>query len=304
MNKNKNAHKYNEEWRTNLDEHSIQSRIYTDKYIESKEEYNDIQVIVFRLENGTYVIFVDYYNVITGVTYVTKDDVYKVKEEIKKDLKEKDKGRINSDSSFINYFIKKYDIKEVPPHFFETNYEIDEQDANDCKLNDKEIKCSSNTKNNKIAFLIPILSIISLSLFSNIITNIYLDKEFTITTLFCFIKNFDMNTILLLLIIMVLYVIWFLRIKNFELLIKGEKIIYKNLLGIKQEYNFSEIKYYKKIISTEYYDSDRVKKSGSITILLRLNKKRIWLFGGDSNLFELLNYLNDKKIVQKKALRT
>ncbi len=53
-------------------------------------------------------------------------------------------------------------------------------------------------------------------------------------------------------------VIWFLRIKNFELLIKGNKILHKNIFGI---------------------------------------KKRIWLFSGDSNLYELLNYLSNNTFI-------
>lgn len=112
--------------------------------------------------------------------------------------------------------------------------------------------------------------------------------------------NYDVYTILSLLIILGL-VIWFFRIKNFELSIKNNTIFHKNIFGIKKEYNVSEIKYYKEISIGEYYNSKGNKISGSISIMLRLNKKRIWLFSGDSNLNELLNYL-DNNITSKKTI--
>lgn len=277
---NSRYHKYENEWKIVSNNYSEEARAYKDKYLEIEEEFGIWFVVsVFRLKNDMYAIFVAY-DKTSVVTYVDKENVYKIKEEIKKDLEENYKkyGKVND--TFLSYFNKKYNMVEMPEDFFE---EIDVK-----KIENSEIECNSNTKKNKIMFSIMSITIISLFLFSCLISGISL--EILARVLLYSLKEW--YTIILILI----YVLCFLRIKNFELLIKGDKIIYKNIFGIKKEYNLSEIRYYKIITTSDYRDSEGYDVSGSMTILLHLNQKRIWLSNYDSNINELLNYLEDNEI--------
>ncbi len=179
---------------------------------------------------------------------------------------------------------------------------------------DYEIKCTANTKDNKKLFYFVLLCILILKIFSYVLFVLNSTKAFSIETLFYFLK-LDLESILfpeyigdllysfIALLSLILLLVTYLRIKNFELIIKNNKIIYKNIFGIKKEYSFSEITNYRIIRVKEYYDSKRIKRNGGITIILYLSKKRISLVQSDTNLLELLSFLNDNKIEQKKMLR-
>lgn len=254
-------------WEIISTNYSDEARKFKNKYQEIVEEYgNEIIIGVYKLQYDMYAIFIDYYKNISGVIYVPKEDVYKIKEEIKIELENNYVKSDNGNKEFSKYFNEKYNVREIPEDFFDEDYENKENE-----FKTKEIRCVFNNKG-----MIFALSIISLCL-----------------VIYNFLEGASINFIIIVLIIL-LYIVFLLRIRNFELLVKDTKITYKNLFGKKTEYYLDNVKKYK-IFEFSYGYKDLYYYK---ILLLYLNEKRIWLFDLDSDFEELIDYLEYNKIKQ------
>lgn len=250
------------EWEIISADYSKLARTYKNKILEVEKYGNEINLSVYKLQNGMYGIFVDYKDNISGIIYVTKDEVYRIKEEIKKELENEYRKENKNSNEFSNYFNNKYNVQEIPLDFLDKCSENDETD-----LNIKKICCVSN--NARIIFWL------SLVLVAFIALN--------------FLAGEAINIILMILLI-IIYIVLLLRIINFELLIENKKIFYRNLFRREFEYSLSDVKFYK--IFNE--------GTNSRILSLFLNKKIIWLFEFDSAFEQVIDYLKDNKIKKVK----
>ena len=98
------------EWKNVTDTFSEEQRHYNGKYLEIDEVYNDeVEVSVFSADDEPYEIYFSY-DIFYGIVYVEKENVYKVRDEMKRELQAEYEKNKKVTNEFINEFSEKYDV--------------------------------------------------------------------------------------------------------------------------------------------------------------------------------------------------
>ena len=98
------------EWKDVTDYFSEDQRYYNGKYLEIDEVYDEVvEVSVFSAVDDPYEIYFSY-DIFYGIVYAKEENVYEIRDEMKRDLQtEYDKNKEVTDE-FINKFSQKYDV--------------------------------------------------------------------------------------------------------------------------------------------------------------------------------------------------
>ena len=98
------------EWKNVTDAFTEEERHYNGKYLEIDEVYDDeVEVSVFSSTDEPYEIYFSY-DIFYGIVYVEKENVYKVRDEMKRELQAEYEKNKKVTNEFINEFSEKYDV--------------------------------------------------------------------------------------------------------------------------------------------------------------------------------------------------
>lgn len=102
------------EWQDVTDNFSEERRYYSGTYLEIDEVYGDeLEVSVFSpVEAERFEIYFSY-GYFYGIVYADEDNVYEIRDQMKKDLQKAYDQTKEPEDKFVDWFVKKYHV-ELP----------------------------------------------------------------------------------------------------------------------------------------------------------------------------------------------
>lgn len=98
------------EWKNVTDTFSEEERHYNGKYLEIDEVYDDVvEVSVFSALDEPYEIYFTY-DIFFGIVYAEKENVYEIRDEMKRELQTEYEKHKQATDEFINKFSEKYGV--------------------------------------------------------------------------------------------------------------------------------------------------------------------------------------------------
>lgn len=98
------------EWKNVTDTFSEEQRRYNSKYLEIDEVYDDVvEVSVFSAVDEPYEIYFTY-DIFFGIVYAEKENVYEIRDEMKRELQAEYEKHKKVTDEFINKFSEKYGV--------------------------------------------------------------------------------------------------------------------------------------------------------------------------------------------------
>lgn len=106
------------EWKNVTEYFSEEQRHYNGKYLEINEVYDDlVEGSVFSAIGDPYEIYFSY-DRFYGIVYVQEENVYEIRDEMKRELQAEYEMNKNVTGEFINKFAEKYDVCMPEDIFF------------------------------------------------------------------------------------------------------------------------------------------------------------------------------------------
>ena len=110
------------EWKNVTDTFSEEERHYNGKYLEIDEVYDDVvEVSVFSALDEPYEIYFNY-DIFFGIVYAEIENVYEIRDEMKRELQAEYEKHKNVTDEFINMFSEKYGVS-MPGDIF-SNFDL------------------------------------------------------------------------------------------------------------------------------------------------------------------------------------
>lgn len=98
------------DWKNVTGYFSEEQRHYNGKYLEINEVYDDaVEVSVFSAIAEPYEIYFSY-DIFYGIVYAEKENVYEIRDEMKRELQAEYEKNKNATNEFINKFVEKYGV--------------------------------------------------------------------------------------------------------------------------------------------------------------------------------------------------
>lgn len=98
------------EWKNVTEYFSEAQRHYNGKYLEIDEVYDEeVEVSVFSAIDEPYEIYFSY-DIFYGIVYAEKENVYKIRDEMKRELQAEYEKNKNVTDEFIRNFARKYNV--------------------------------------------------------------------------------------------------------------------------------------------------------------------------------------------------
>ncbi|MDO4340197.1 MAG: hypothetical protein Q4C91_19265 [Eubacteriales bacterium] len=107
------------EWKNVTEYFSEEQRHYKGKYLEIDEVYDEeVEVSVFSAIEEPYEIYFNY-DIFHGIVYAEKENVYEIRDEMKRELQAEYEKNKKVTNEFINEFAEKYDVCLPADIFFD-----------------------------------------------------------------------------------------------------------------------------------------------------------------------------------------